>query len=126
MKDRLKSSQGDLPSVVRVIMGLIRDSIAVFLQDFEVTKNNTQMRYRIPLLRRLRPQVSPYAVQKIFEQWEAVLAHRHSSKPFPRPCKGAFRRVIGLTYRHKINDAINRNRGEPASVVLRKEDISRH
>ncbi len=68
LKDRLRSSQGDLRTVILAIIGLISDSFLNYCQELDRAQHTNQFRYHIPLLQRLIKSITPFAIAEVYGQ----------------------------------------------------------
>lgn len=125
LKSRLKSSQGDLRTVIKELMGLKNDWMTTYCQEVDYHRQNTKFRHHIPLLQHLLTKISLFALKKVYEQWQLVKDHREVRKQL-RDCQQVFTRTMGLPCCHTINAKINRRGGDTGALTLRKEDIHRH
>ena len=106
LKERLRSSQGDLRTVILAIIGVISDFFLVYIQQIDEATYNNQFRYYIPLLQRLIKSISPFALGELYGQWKLVKDHIEGRRPLGE-CQGIFTRTIGLPCCHTINRMID-------------------
>ena len=122
LKRRLETSQGDLQTVVNTISHLIHDTIAIYRQSIGLYKARCFSKWSIPVMKELNYGVSPHAQKKIYEQWLLI---KDLQNPWQLDrCKGLFRKVIGLPYKHEIFRRIHSVPGRQG--VLYIEDVHQH
>ena len=125
LKKQLENSRGDLRTVIKELMTLMKNWCTIYSQQLDIAGLDTKFRHHGPLLNHLLMKLSVYALNKLYEQSLLVKNHREGRKPFSA-CQHILSRTLGLPCCHAINARINRRGGDPEGFSLRMEDVHRH
>ena len=108
MKSALKTSTGDLLTVVDGIERILNRQYEAYTH--QLAQDKIKVAFKLPrdLMRDLIGRVSPYALSKIYDQYQLMkAAEKDPIESALKACDKSFANTMGLSCSHMIVDALN-------------------
>ena len=121
LKAALKTSTGDLLTVVDAVEGILTRQYQAYTHQLAQDKMKVPFKLPRELMRDLIGHVSPYALSKIYDQYLLMRTAKKEKRAL-EPCQKIFATTMGLPCAHMINYALE----ETAEKKLLLEDVHPH